>query len=293
MIIMKKTLNNNKWMGCLGLLVMLMVGASCEKSLMSYEGAENIYFSMQKNADPEEDIYLPDATFNLMNYAGDEVEFVLNVMITGNAKDYDRPYLVTYVADSTTAVAGTDFILPEGGIIKAGQVSDSLRIKLIKNDKLLDTEVKLTVQVLPNEHFSTNLTQFGHDGRDYNIFDPRMYKITYSSIMPKPYYWEYYSTTDTKENGNIGYFTAEKITLINELYGLTYADWLSSSEGGTGAMNTTRVKVIYKKFALYLIEQYKNRTPVLEKDGRLMWVTGCPWDSYVGQPWDGNYINID
>lgn len=292
MKIMKKTVNN-KWMGGLSLLVMLLTLGACEQSLMSYEGPESIYFSMQKNANPEEDIYLPYASLNLMNLSGNEVEYGLNVMATGDPKDYDRPYLVSIVADSTTAVAGTDYVLPEGGVIKAGEVSDSLYVKLIKNDKLLETSVRLYVQVLPNEHFSTDLTQFGHDGREYNVYDPRVYDLTFTSMITMPYWWESYDEDNIVENGNLGYFTVKKIMLLNELYGLTYADWLDTDEGGTGEMNLTRVKVIYKKFALYLIEQYKNRTPVLEDDGRLMWVTGCPWESVVGQAWDGTYIEID
>jgi hypothetical protein len=292
MKIMKK-IDNNKWMGCLGLLVMLAFFTACEKSLMTYEGPESIYFSMQKNANPEESVYLPDASINLMNQVGSEVEFGFNVMVTGEPKDYDRPYRVGVVADSTTAVAGTDFILPEGGVIKAGHVSDSLYVKLLKNDELQKKSVRLYVQVLPNEHFSTNFTQFAHDGREYNVFDPRVYDLTFTSMMTKPYWWESYSTSNPVENGNLGYFTAKKITLLNELYSLTYADWLKTDEGGTGAINLTRVKVIYKKFALYLIEQYKNHTPVQEEDGRLMWVIGCPWESVVGQAWDGTYIDIE
>lgn len=292
---MKIMKRNKIWKNCCSLCLLGVVAtlASCEKSLMSYEGSESIYFSMQKNADPEEDIYLPDASINLMNQAGNEVQFALNVMATGNPKDYDRPYKIGIVADSTTAVAGTDYILPEGGVIKAGQVSDSLYVKLLKNDKLQETSVRLYVQVLPNEHFTTTFSEFGHDEREYNVFDPRVYDLTFTCMMSSPYWWESYSTSNPIENGNLGYFTAKKITLINELYSLTYADWLDDDEGGTGAMNLTRVKVIYKKFALYLIEQYKNRTPVLEDDGRLMWVTGCPWESIVGQAWDGTYMEID
>ena len=293
MNIMKKIINNNKWMGCLGLLVMVLTLGACEKSLMSYEGPESIYFSMQKNANPEENIYFPDGSINLMNQVGDEIEYALNVMVTGAPKDYDRPYRVSIVADSTTAVAGTDYILPEGGVIKAGQISDSLYVKLLKNDKLQETSVRLSVQVLANEHFTLNFSEFGHDGREYNVFDPRVYDLTFTSMMTKPYWWESYSTSNQVENGNLGYFTTKKISLLNELYSLTYADWLDTDEGGTGNMNLTRVKVIYKKFALYLIKQYKNRTPVLEADGRLMWVTGCPWQSVVGQAWDGTYIEID
>ena len=287
---MKNIINKNH---CLTLLVMLFAFTSCEKSLMSFEGPESIYFSMQEDANPESNYFVTETSINLMNYTESELEYGLNVVTTGNVKDYDRPYRVSIVADSTTAEAGIDYVLPEGGVIKAGQNSDSLYVKLIKNDKLKNTEVTLSVQVLPNEHFSTNFSQFAHDGREYNVFDPRVYNFTFTSMMTKPYWWEYYSTSNPVENGNLGYFTAKKITLINELYGLTYADWLDEDEGGTGAMGSTKVKVIYKKFAHYLIKQYKNGTPVQEEDGRLMWVTGCPWKSIVGEPWDGTFIEIN
>lgn len=286
-----KKIHNNKWKGgrYLCLLAVLLACASCEKSMMGYEGTEAIYFSMQKDGKSSENVYLPNISINLMNYVGDEVELALNIKITGDTKDYDRPYRVGIVADSTTAVAGIDYILPEGGVIKAGQYSDSLYVKLIKNDKLQETSVRLLVQVLPNEYFSTDFSQFAHDGRSYNVFDPRVYDITYTAQMTEPYYWTSVNEDNIVENGNLGYFTVKKITLINELYSLTYADWQEEST----SMSSTRVKVIYKKFALYLIQQYKNRTPVLEDDGRLMWVTGCPWTSVVGEPWDGTYIEID
>ena len=80
---------NKIWKSCCSLcmLCMLVTLASCEKSLMSYEGPESIYFSMQKNANPEESVYLPDASINLMNQVGSEVEFGFNVMVTGEPKD--------------------------------------------------------------------------------------------------------------------------------------------------------------------------------------------------------------
>ena len=295
MIIMKRIINKNLWKGgrCLGLLAMLLTFGACEKSLMSYEGPESIYFSMQKNASPTEDVYQTGGFINLMNFAGDEVEYGFNVVVTGDPKDYDRPYRVGFVADSTTAVSGTDFILPEGGVIKAGEVSDSLYVKLLKTDKLNETEVRLYVQVLPNEHFSTDFCEFAHDGREYNVFDPRFWDLTFTGMMSEPYWWSGNDEDELEEDYELGRFTVKKITLLNELYSLTYADWLDTDEGGTGAMNSTRVTVIYKKFARYLIEQYKNRTPVLEADGRLMWVEGCPWVSIVGEAWDGTYMEID
>ena len=295
MTIMKRTINSTlrKSARCLGLLAMLSLGTSCEKSLMDYEGPESIYFSMQWQADPETDQYENYTELNMMTYPESEIKFGFNVKITGDAKDYDRPYRIGIVADKTTAEAGTDYILPEGGVIKAGELTDSLYVTLIKNEKLEEASVILSVQVLPNEHFSTSLAQFSHDDRESNRFDPRVFDLTFTAMMAEPYEWpinyEYYGY----ENGDLGFFTKKKITLVNELYGLTYADWLEEEEGGTGEIDSIRRQVIAKRFARYLIEQYKNGTPVLEEDGRLMWAEGCPWDSYPGVPWDGTFIEID
>ena len=130
---MKRTIYNHTWI-CL--LAVLLVCSACEKSMMSYEGPESIYFSMQKDAKPSENVYKRNSWINLTLYMQDEVEYGLNVKITGDPKDYDRPYQITVIADSTTAVAGEDYIIPEGGVIKAGQISDSLYVKLKKNEKL-------------------------------------------------------------------------------------------------------------------------------------------------------------
>jgi hypothetical protein len=35
---------------------------------------------------------------------------------------------------------------------------------------------------------------------------------------------------------------------------------------------------------------YDARTPILEDDGRLMWVNAVSWTSIVGEPWDGQYL---
>lgn len=251
--------------------------SSCDEEMMEYEGPDGVYLM---HYEPMGGYEYNTKEVNLMNSAEKEVDFPLSVIITGKVRDYDRPYLIAAV-DSSTAVAGEDYILPEGGVIKAGEYTDTLHVKLLKNSKLEKEKVKLIVKVLPNEHFTTDLTKYTTDRK----FDPRIFELTFTSIMDKPYWWEYYNASSNVENGNLGFFTAKKISLINELYGLTYADWIE----GSPTMNLTKVRFIYIRFGKYLIEQYRNRTPVLEEDGRLMWCYGCPWTSYIGQPWDGTF----
>lgn len=251
--------------------------SSCEEKMMDYDGPDGIYLMHYQPAGGYE---YNTTEYNLMNSAGQEVDFPLSVTITGQIRDYDRPYLIA-AADSSTAVAGEDYILPQGGVIKAGEYRDTLYVKLLKNDKLLKQKVKLVVKMQPNEHFTTDLTKY----TTKRAFDPRTFELSFTSMMEKPYWWEYYRDTEEVENGNLGFFTDRKIMLINELYNLTYADWLRDSP----TMSLTKVEFIYRRFAKYLIQQYRNHTPVLEEDGRLMWVIGCPWVSYIGQPWDGSF----
>ena len=261
---------------CLMLLVPWFF-TSCDEKMMDYEGTESVYFLQYTGIGMK---HYNTTSTNLMNYTEKEVSFPVAVTITGEARDYDRPYLIA-AAEGTTAVEGVDYTIPSGGVIKAGSYNDTIYVKLIKNEKLYNEEVKLVLTVLPNEYFTTDLSVF----QSKDTFDPRIFELTFTSKMDKPFWWESYSTTTDVENGNLGFFTAKKITLINELFSLTYADWLQ----GSAVMTSMKVRYIYLRFGKYLIEQYRNHTPVLEDDGRLMWVNGCPWTSYIGQPWDGTF----
>ncbi|MBR0523436.1 MAG: DUF4843 domain-containing protein [Prevotella sp.] len=260
---------------CLTLLVPCLL-SSCDEKMMDYEGPESVYFLQYTGMGMK---YYNTSSTNLMNYTEQEIDYPVAVTVTGETRDYDRPYLIA-AAEGTTAVEGVDYRIPSGGVIKAGTYNDTIIVKLLKNDKLYNESVKLVLTVVPNEYFTTDLSAI----QPKDAFDPRFFELTFTSMMDKPFWWESYSTTTDVENGNLGFFTAKKISLINEQYNLTYADWLQGS-----GMTTTKVRYIYLRFGKYLIQQYRNHTPVLEDDGRLMWVTGCPWTSVVGQPWDGTF----
>lgn len=242
---------------------------SCDEEMMDYEGTDVVYLMHYERSGGYE---YNTASVNLMDVTDSEMLFPLSVTISGQIRDYDRPYLIAAV-DSSTAVAGEDYILPSGGVIKAGEYNDTIYVRLLKNDKLLNQEVKLIVKVLPNEHFTTDLSKYTTK-RD---FDPCIFELTFTSMMSKPYWW-------FSEHGT---FSVKKITLINELFNMTYNDWADVAgarmEGGSWR------KFVRLKFCDYLLEQYQNHTPVLEDDGTLMWVNGCPWPN--GTVWDGNYVD--
>ncbi len=253
-------------LSCLMLFVSCLL-SSCDEKMMDYEGPESLYMNAKSGES------------NLMMLSGDTIDYTIKVLTTGKIYDYDRPY--QFIAtENSTAVAGTDYILPQGGVMAAGEYESEIHVKLLKNDKLLTERVNLTIRLVPNEHFTTD---FPKPEKETDT-DLSSFMLTFTSIMEEPYWWPYYDESTKAENGNMGFFTVKKISMMNELYGMTYADWLE----GNG-MTTTRVQYIYMRFAKYLIQQYRNHDPLLEDDGRLMWVTGCPWTSVIGEPWDGTF----
>jgi hypothetical protein len=65
-----------------------------------------------------------------------------------------------------------------------------------------------------------------------------------------------------------------------ELMDLTYTDFASSE-----TMPGILTGLIANTCARYLIEQFDAGKPVLEDDGRLMFIGNVPWTSYLGVPY--------
>lgn len=267
----------------LGLLAACLLMASCKEELMEYNGPDSVYFKMYNRGIAT---YFDTETINLMDYVGSVVNYDLVVSITGKAAPYDRPYLVSVVDSLTTAIPSVEFDIPQGGIMKAGAYSDTLHITLHRSDRLEEEMVQLAVTLAPNEYFDVNVKKYSS-----TYFDPRLFTLKYTGVLEEPFWFPYHSKSTKVESENLGFFTAKKFTMINDMFGYTYSDWKDGGRIAEASLQLDVVKRITFIFSAYLIEQYRNHTPVLEADGRLMWVTGCPWTSVVGQAWDGVYID--
>src|SRR5690606_7642862 len=83
-----------------------------------------------------------------------------------------------------------------------------------------------------------------------------------------------------RESGLWGAFTRKKLELMAELMGVTYADFASDE-----TMPLVKSMLLTNVVQEYLIERYNAKDPVLEDDGRLMWIGSVPWTSYIGVPY--------
>ena len=278
---MKKTLY------IIGAILLSLVSlTSCEEELMDYEGENALYFDVRLYPSHIEKKLWPhrlSTEVSFGNVMQNDLEVVIPVRTTGVSTDYDRPYKIEVVADSTTARLDIDFSdLQTDRVIKAGQTSDTIRFKAHRTEEIFEDTVRLQIRLIPNEHFITNFKEYGEPGTyfsyvtvggsqsskefDVNV-DASIHNIFIYDTMRQPKGW-----WGSASGGIGGAFSAKKIRLMMELCNCD----LSAFET-MGTMPSSRFTSYCEKLGKYLIEQAKLGPDhvVLEKDGTLMWVSYC------------------
>lgn len=278
---MKKTLY------IIGAIILSVVSlTSCEEELMDYEGENALYFDVRLYPSHIEKKLWPhrlSTEVSFGNVMKNDLEVVIPVRTTGVSTDYDRPYKVEVVADSTTARLDIDFSdLQTDRVIKAGQTSDTIRFKAHRTEEIFEDTVRLQIRLLPNEHFITNFKEYGEPGSYFSYVtvggsqsskefdvnaDASIHNIFIYDTMTQPKGW-----WGSTMGGIGGAFSAKKIRLMMELCNCD----LSAFET-MGTMPSSRFSSYCEKLGKYLIEQAKLGPDhvVLEKDGTLMWVSYC------------------
>ncbi len=278
---MKKTLY------IIGAIILSVVSlTSCEEELMDYEGENALYFDVRLYPSHIEKKLWPhrlSTEVSFGNVMKNDLEVVIPVRTTGVSTNYDRPYKIEVVADSTTARLDIDFSdLQTDRVIKAGQTSDTIRFKAHRTDEIFEDTVRLQIRLLPNEHFITNFKEYGEPGSYFSYVtvggsqsskefdvnaDASIHNIFIYDTMTQPKGW-----WGSALGGIGGTFSAKKIRLMMELCNCD----LSAFET-MGTMPSSRFTSYCEKLGKYLIEQAKLGPDhvVLEKDGTLMWVSYC------------------
>lgn len=275
----------------IAILTFLLPLMSCEKEMMDYEGAEGIYFAVQYGPSYGNERvwpYQPSSDIEFVKIPANETIYQVKVMITGAVKDYDREFKVEINPDSTTAVLGVHYkALPGGLIIPANAISATVPVTLIRTPDL-ETAVKMIgLRLVANEHFKLSFPEWdaipGYTSSSTPIvqeFDASLHTIRVNDFMVKPAVWIGSIQAENRESGQWGAFSRKKIELMFKLLDLTYADFSS-----TTTMPSVRSGLVASECARYLIERFNAGDPVLEDDGRLMFIGNVPWTSYIGVPW--------
>jgi len=114
-------------------------------------------------------------------------------------------------------------------------------------------------------------------------FDASLHQIKINDFVVKPEVWIGSLQPGNRESGAWGVFSQKKIELMYQIMDLRYEDFANLQ-----VMPGVRSSILTNLCAAYLIERYNAGDPVLEEDGRLMYIGAVPWTSYLGVPWVKN-----
>lgn len=273
-------------------LAAITLGSCSEHEIDKYSGVDAIFFDQQWAGNVNEtwldSTRLAHQIYTLVNFNNvtTGVDSILSIKIEtiGYVRDYDRPFRVEVVADSTDATEGEEFVIlnPEL-VIPAGCNSTRVNVKVSPSERLYSTTGRIQLRLDPGEHF---VIPFGEDGfglmplrAQVNAevltelstnFDPSIHNIFITGELSKPAKWPMYGNMYSWGNYSLAKY--KLLLSIAEPYG--WGTWHFEHE-----MPQERYGIISRAASAYLREQYnKGREHwVLDEDGSMMWVKGCPW----------------
>lgn len=180
---------------------------SCQnKDIDSYnDGDSYIYFDIPYELDAygQETNYRQDSisySFALDDAVVTDTILKIVVKIIGMPVNYDRAYTIETIDEQTT-VADEDWNpeILKNRVIKAGELTDTLRLNIKRTEKIKEQWLQVVFRILPNEEF-----QIGYA----NL---QTVKVSFSDILAQPKWWVNWESV-------FGEFCREKYRKWIELY---------------------------------------------------------------------------
>ena len=273
---------------------------SCqEDKIDTWHGEDGVYFYVQwphgelASMDSTTWPVQPYSTVNFFEESADTLQVSLRVMLAGDIADHDRQFRIVVDQDSTTAAA-ENYITPEEfQTIPAGAYYKDVVLTVITSSALEDEELQVGLRLEATDELAVAIPEWYRISgmylpeNNWEQQDGTYHAVRLNDFITRPAGWTQVNTDPQigdVESGNLGFFSREKYEYILEhIPSLTYEDFASST-----TMTIARQRSIASTIAGYLIPAYEAGTPVLEADGRAMWVTGCTWQSQYGIPYEGN-----
>lgn len=201
------------------------------------------------------------------------MKVLLHVRAIGFMVNYDRPYILKLDPTTSNAVEGEDFNLTGNDFtIKAGTLSDTIAITLLRTLKLRTQTVRLNLKLEPNEYFQLPIETYknGYSWSSTSTINSGIsYLFKFNEKYSKPFSWDWFAVD------NFGTFSINKYLLLNELMDWAIRDWTYA--GMSGAKITAgKMNYAARLMQKYLQDKANAGTPVLDDDGSYMQLT----DSY-------------
>ncbi|WAC39221.1 DUF4843 domain-containing protein [Pedobacter sp. SL55] len=260
----------------------------CKKEIMGYEGKEGVYFAVQhgnKSLSINSWPFQPFSDVEFVRIGQSEVDFPVKVMITGPVKDYDRVFRLEVNPDSTTAVEGQHYApLQTEWKILARQTTVDVKIRLKRSPDLENKAVTLGLRLVETSDFKLSFPEWDAipsltGGVVVKEFDASLHTLRINDVMIQPAVWPGSIQAGNRESGLFGAFTRKKMQFLIDNLGLKYEDFASSE-----TMPQARYLLVASDAAEILKARFNANNPVLEDDGRLMFIGSVPWTSIIGVP---------
>lgn len=185
-------------LGFLGLILW-----SCEKDeLKKYSGKDSMFFDWSVAGRTPETI---DSTG--FSFAYDELNvqdrmMEIPISLQGNVSDIDRDYKIE-VDENSTAIEGKHFSFEEKTVLRAGEVIDTLLIRVYRTPDMQENLYSIILKLVPNESFKTEMKNITEDGLSFVKLT-----ITVDDILDRPEGWD---------DLFFGGFSREKLFLMAEI----------------------------------------------------------------------------
>lgn len=194
---------------CAAMSAVLLAGSCAKSDIPTYDSKNKLWFTAK---DKDEKV-VDNIVKSFSHFPGAEtLEVPFEINLIGRIPDQDMAYRVVVVDSLTTALA-SEYVLPEIPVFRAGQVVDTLWVKLVKSPRMDALEVKLTLYVAENENFAN-----GYYNRQSVV-------VAFNNITTRPDWW-----TQTIEKAYLGTYSKEKFDAFYFYTGLNTIEGLSSSE---------------------------------------------------------------
>lgn len=265
----------------IGLVLSLAFFQSCEKELMDYNGKDALYFDVQYGPEWGDFDVWAHQIYTLVAFGtidDVETEVDVKVAIAGSIKDYDRPFKIEIVQDSTTAICPREYEdFAKEYVIKGGEKFTNIRIKFKRTERMSDGTVQLQIRLLPNEYFELPFSLIGNiPGRwtggetEFGTnFDPSVHNVFINNILVEPSGWN---------DLQFGKFSVKKYEMLLQ-EAEKYFGFTKSSFDDSEKMQSGRCAAIARVGANYLKAEYAKGRKfwVLDEDGSMMWIRGVSW----------------
>ncbi len=210
-------------------------------------------------------------SFSFAGYEASHVEHPVrfHVCTMGRISQQDRPYVLKFIPEISTAVEGEDFdMFRNDFLVHAGQVGDTVIVTVKRTPRLRKEKIVLRFRLEPNDYFSLPIDSF-KNSTNWSSTAPNLpatsFTISVSETYKSPFMWRFFAVD------YFGEFTVSKMLELEKVMGWTYSDWQSAPNNRIAQGKLGFAANLFKKHLQALADA---GTPVLDDDGSYMQLAG-------------------